>query len=354
MSAPDTAPAPRERPRIAVTSGDCAGIGPELILHALNSEELSERVRLMIYGSGAILERVSRVSGIPFKRPALFASAAAAVSGCPGHILIETPADASLTAIQPGRVHSVCGETAARWIETAARDVIAGRAHALVTAPVSKEAMRLAGVPHPGHTELLAAICGAHDPCMTFFGPEMIVSLATIHTALSRVPSLLDIRKLVRIAALTRDACLRLGTPSPRIGMLALNPHGGENGMFGEEERDIITPAIEEARALGIDIRGPLVPDTAFTWLCPPRRPAPFDAWIAMYHDQALIPFKMTAFDDGVNATLGLPIIRTSPDHGTAFDLAWQGRASPSSFFAAMRLAARMIPGIRSQPQDYR
>lgn len=341
MSAPETAQMERDRPRIAVTCGDCAGIGPELVLHALNSREVAACARLLLYGSGAVLERVSRSSGIPFERPAVSQSAADAHFAYPGHVLIETGEAATLDGVQPGRVQSVCGAAAARWVESAARDVIAGEAHALVTAPINKDALRLAGVPHPGHTEMLAAICGVRDPCMAFFGPDMIVALATIHTALSRVPSLLDIRKLVHIAALTGDACTRAGIVSPRIGMLALNPHGGENGMFGMEERDIIIPAIEEARALGIDIRGPLVPDTAFTWLCPPRRPAPFDAWIAMYHDQALIPFKMTAFETGVNATLGLPIIRTSPDHGTAFDLAWRGTASPASFFAAIRLAAR-------------
>ena len=162
-----------------------------------------------------------------------------------------------------------------------------------------------------------------------------------VSRAVSDVPGLLSLPSLTRTIRLTHEACLRFGVPRPRLGVLALNPHAGEHGLFGKEEDAVIRPAIALARESGIDASGPLVPDTAFTWLVP-GNPAPFDAYVAMYHDQALIPFKMVAFDTGVNVTLGLPLVRTSPDHGTAFDLAWQGKASPASLFSAIRLAADM------------
>jgi 4-hydroxythreonine-4-phosphate dehydrogenase len=190
---------------------------------------------------------------------------------------------------------------------------------------------------------MLASLCGCDDPCMSFFTPGLIISLVTTHTPINRVSALLSIDKLIRVIKLTNEACLKQGIENPHIGLLALNPHAGENSLFGEEELQIIEPAIQQARKEGLKISGPLVPDTAFVWLYPPKKKAPFDAYIAMYHDQALIPFKMAAFDKGVNVTLGLPMVRTSPDHGTAFDLAWQGRASPNSFFEAIRLAARMV-----------
>ena len=228
------------------------------------------------------------------------------------------------------------------WICAAVRDIQAGMADALVTAPVNKEALHLAGVNFPGHTELLAHLTATPAPCMAFYSPGLVVSLATIHEALADVPRLLSIPSLLRVIRLTHTAGRGFGVDAPRIGVLALNPHAGEHGLFGDEEAKIIIPAIKQAKAEGIAASGPLVPDTAFTWLG--KRPAtpPFDAYVAMYHDQGLIPFKMVAFDTGVNVTLGLPVIRTSPDHGTAFDLAWQGKASPASLFSAITLAARM------------
>ncbi|MFO7937255.1 MAG: 4-hydroxythreonine-4-phosphate dehydrogenase PdxA [Kiritimatiellia bacterium] len=338
-------------PRIAVTTGDCAGIGPELVLHAFNSKQIAECANLSVYGNLNILKTVSLRSGISFNpQIRVVKSAEELKDGFQGHVLInsDTP---DLTSIRPRTAQQSCGAAAAAWIETAVKDTISGKSDAVVTAPINKSAINMAGVNFPGHTEMLASLCHTEKPCMAFYSPGLIISLATIHTALSTVPTLLTPEHLLHVCKMTDGLCRQQGIQSPAIGILALNPHAGENGLFGNEELEIIIPLIAEARRQGINLSGPLVPDTAFTWLYPPVKPAPFDAYIAMYHDQALIPFKMAAFDKGVNITLGLPIIRTSPDHGTAYDLAWQGKASPGSFFQAIRMAARMAVSRKNEQE---
>ena len=328
--------------RLALTLGDCAGIGPELALHALASPGLAALCQLCVYGNRRLLERVASASGIPFPETvAMLPPGRISEAPRDRHLLLDYPFEAA-AALVPGALQAACGAMAYTWICAAVRDIQSGNADALVTAPVNKEALHLAGVSFPGHTELLAHLTATPDPCMAFYSPGLTVSLATIHEALADVPRLLSVPSLLRTIRLTHAACLGFGVAAPRIGVLALNPHAGEHGLFGGEEAAVIIPAINRAKAEGIDAAGPLIPDTAFTWLG--KRPVtpPFDAYVAMYHDQGLIPFKMVAFDTGVNVTLGLPIIRTSPDHGTAFDLAWQGQASPASLFSAIALAARM------------
>lgn len=335
-------PSLRHRPRVALTLGDCAGIGPELALRALGSPELAEVCRLSVYGSRKLLDRVAAAAGLPL--PEQLETVQPGQAPAPSserHVLVDFPL-AEADTLRPGQVQAFCGACAFTWIRAAVRDILAGQADALVTAPINKEALHLAGVDYPGHTEMLAALTGAEGPCMAFYAPGLVVSLATIHEALADVPRLLTVPGLLRTIRLTHTACTGFGSAAPRLGVLALNPHAGENGVFGDEESRVIGPAIEQARAEGLDVSGPLVPDTAFTWLANRPAQAPFDAYVAMYHDQGLIPFKAVAFDIGVNVTLGLPIIRTSPDHGTAFNLAWQGKASPASLFSAVALAARM------------
>ena len=333
---------PPARPRLALTLGDCAGIGPELVLRALATPSLNADCQLFAYGNLRLFSRVAAAAGLPL--PAGVAVVPPdGVQAAPRdrHVLVDFPFDGAET-LRPGIVQATCGAAAHAWIRAAVRDIQAGRADALVTAPINKEALHLAGIDFPGHTELLAHLTGASAPCMAFYAPGLIVSLATIHEALADVPRLITAPGLLRTIRLTHAACQGFGAAAPRLGVLALNPHAGENGLFGDEEGRVIMPAIEQARADGLDVSGPLVPDTAFTWLAARPEKPPFDAYVAMYHDQGLIPFKMVAFDTGVNVTLGLPIIRTSPDHGTAFNLAWQGKASPESLFSAIRLAARM------------
>jgi 4-hydroxythreonine-4-phosphate dehydrogenase len=330
---------------LALTLGDCAGIGPELVLQALVSSDLAAVCQLIVYGNLTLLRRVSAVTGYPIDDSlAVWPHDGAKTAPVPHdrHLFFDFPfADAA--ALTPGRVQPSCGAQAYAWICAAVRDIQAGVADALVTSPINKEALHLAGVTFPGHTEILASLTRTPGPCMTFYSPGLVVSLATIHEPLANVPRLLSAETILRTIRLTHAACQSFGVPSPRLGVLALNPHAGENGLFGHEEQTAIIPAIEKAKAEGIHASGPLVPDTAFTWLSTRQPSAPFDAYVAMYHDQGLIPFKMVAFDTGVNVTLGLPLIRTSPDHGTAFDLAWQGKASPSSLFSAIALAARMV-----------
>lgn len=336
---------PFVRPRCAITLGDGAGIGPELVLRALASEVLDATCQMLVYGNRALLRRVASAVGERFPESlTVLPHDCRTTSRLPRdrHILFDFPFEAA-ASIKPGAVQAACGAQAHRWLCAAAEDILRhGLADALVTAPLNKEALNLAGIHFPGHTEILASLTGTPDPCMMFYSPGLRVSLATIHEALSDVPRLLTVSSLLKTIRLTHAACEKWGVPSPRLGVLALNPHAGEQGLFGREELSVIIPALEKAKAEGIVASGPLVPDTAFTWLGSKPSSAPFDAYVAMYHDQGLIPFKMVAFDTGVNVTLGLPLIRTSPDHGTAFDLAWQGKASPASFVSAVRLAAEM------------
>lgn len=341
---------PPPRPRLALTLGDCAGIGPELVLQALASSDLAAACQLIVYGNLTLLRRVSAATGYPLDASlGVWPRGGASATPMPRdrHLFFDFPFEEAAT-LTPGLVQPSCGAHAYALICAAVRDIQAGAADALVTSPINKEALHLAGVSFPGHTEILASLTRTPDPCMTFYSPGLVVSLATIHEPLANVPSLLSAETILRTIRLTHAACQRFGVPSPRLGVLALNPHAGENGLFGHEEQTAIIPAIEKAKAEGIHASGPLVPDTAFTWLSARQPSAPFDAYVAMYHDQGLIPFKMVAFDTGVNVTLGLPLIRTSPDHGTAFDLAWQGKASPSSLFSALSLAARMVHSAKS------
>lgn len=333
-----------KRTRIAISSGDAAGIGPELILKVCSDPQMIKQYAIAVMGNRTIMERVSRQSGIPIPPSLLFTSHKEflKMKTIPENrsICIDLPFPEAST-IQPSMVQAACGREAARWIRTAVEDIQSGHADALVTAPINKEAMHAAGVPFPGHTEMLASLTHTSDPCMAFDSPSLFISLATIHEAIRDVPDLLQVDKLIRTIRLTAQACEKRKGSAPRIGVLALNPHAGENGLFGNEEKEKILPAIEACRADGYDVIGPLVPDTTFTWLLA-HRPAPCDGYVAMYHDQALILFKSVAFDAGVNVTLGLPIIRTSPDHGTAFDLAWQGKATEASLVSAIHLAGKL------------
>jgi 4-hydroxythreonine-4-phosphate dehydrogenase len=319
------------RPRLAVTLGDPAGVGPELVLRLLADEQVDAECQLVVYGNSILALRVAEAARISFSPQQL----------PNGHEWVEIPFSEA-TSIQPGQVQEACGRQALACIEQATRDVMAKKADALVTGPINKESLRLTGVHFPGHTELLAHLTQSSiEPCMAFFADVdrlkstfPMVSLVTIHEPLAKVSSLLTVERIASVIARTDEACRKRGIKSPRIGVLAFNPHASEGGLFGDEERLAIQPAICLAQERGVQAFGPLIPDTAFL--------EKYDALVAMYHDQGLIPFKMAAFDSGVNVTLGLPIIRTSPDHGTAFKIAWQGVAKVESFKNALLLAAQL------------
>ena len=332
-------------PRIGITLGDPAGVGPELVLRLLAEPARQARVQLVVYGSAQLLRRVAQAAGVPWPADLLVASfePGADIPGGPAPVLLDSPFPEAAT-VAPGLVQAACGRMAAIWIACAAHDALTGRIDGMVTGPINKEAIHLAGIRHPGHTEMLAELTGASRTAMLFWSPNLLVSLATIHLPLAGVPAALTRERVLETIRMTAEACVRFGRGGKPIGVLALNPHAGEHGLFGSEETQIIAPAIAAANAEGIPAVGPLVPDTAFV----ENHRAAHAAYVAMYHDQGLIPFKMLAFADGVNVTLGLPIVRTSPDHGTAFDIAWQGKADPSSFCSAIRCAALLAAGATS------
>jgi 4-hydroxythreonine-4-phosphate dehydrogenase len=243
------------------------------------------------------------------------------------------------------------GAAQVSWLEAAVAAARAGRVDTLVTAPISKTWARRAGFAFPGHTELLAERFGAREVAMTFVGPRLVVALATVHVPLARVADTLSVERIVAVGELLAASLARdLGRTGPvRVGVVGLNPHAGEGGMLGGEEGSIIAPAVDTlAQRLGDAARvsGPLVPDAAFRMAAD----GGVDGLVAMYHDQALIPVKLLDFEDAVNVTLGLPIVRTSPDHGTAYDLAGTGRARPASMAAALALAARIRAARAARP----
>jgi 4-hydroxythreonine-4-phosphate dehydrogenase len=330
------------RPLIAVTMGDPAGVGPEICLRLLADATTLECCIPVIFGDLAVLERCARQTRLLPPRRAVSRANWPEI-----HRGLDEPAVLDLTAmdtafLQPGTVNAATGHAAFHYIEAAIAAALAGEVAAVVTAPIHKEALRAAGVPYPGHTEIFADKTHAARSCMMLTSPELTCSFVTAHVGYGEVPGLLSVNRILDVIELTAAALRRIRRRAPRLVVCGLNPHAGEHGLFGNGEEDrFIIPAIEAAIAKGVAIEGPLPPDTAF--LAGRRRQT--DAYICMYHDQGHIPLKALAFDDAVNVTLGLPIIRTSVDHGTACDIAWQAKANPSSLFQAVKLAAHLAAG---------
>jgi 4-hydroxythreonine-4-phosphate dehydrogenase len=310
-------------PRIAVTMGDPAGVGPELCLRLLADPRARAFCAPIVYGDLGVLHRVAKQLGWPPPSPA--------------DVLDLRAIDAD--AVVPGAVSAACGAAAYRYFTHAIDEALAGRVDAIATAPLHKEALHAAGFTYPGHTEILAARTNAERSCMMLTADAITCSLVTVHVGYREVPALLTVERILDTIELTAAAMGRMRGRPPRLLVCGLNPHAGEHGLFGDrEEERVIAPAIAAARARGIDVTGPLPPDTAFL----PKYRQGCDAYVCMYHDQGLIPLKALAFEDAVNVTLGLPIVRTSVDHGTAFDIAWRGVADPSSLFRAVGLAAKL------------
>jgi 4-hydroxythreonine-4-phosphate dehydrogenase len=311
-----------ERPRLALTVGDPAGIGPEVVLRALARAEGID-AQCIVYGPMAsLLDRVTRF-GLQAPQDL-------------GARVVDVPCDA---AIELGRVSAAAGAAAAGAVLRAARDALAGRVDALVTAPLSKEALRAAGQPWPGHTEMLAEAAGAQDVAMLFVGGGLRVVLLTIHRSLRSVPDAISAQEVCRVVRLLHRELPRFGAASRRIALCGLNPHAGEGGLFGDEEARVMVPALGTLRAEGLDVSGPHPADSLFVR----AQRGEFDAVVAAYHDQGLIPVKLAAFGHAVNVTLGLPFVRTSVDHGTGFDIAARGVADPGSLLEAMKLAVQLV-----------
>lgn len=308
---------------MGVTLGDPSGIGPEIVARALCALPKEKFSRIVLFGDEYILEKAYEL-----------------VKGRPSSD-ISTGFESSLSTeeIVPGSPNEASARAQVAYLEAAVHAAKAGQIAGLATAPISKAAAQSAGFPFPGHTEFLAERLAAPEVAMMFAGPKLKVVLATVHEALVDLPKVLTKERIalaIRLAAesLSKD----FGMVCPLIGVLGLNPHAGEGGRFGDEETRVIEPAIRIARAElshDAEVVGPLVPDAAFRM--------DLDCYVAMYHDQGLIPVKLIDFDDSVNMTLGLPIVRTSPDHGVAYDIAGKGDARPTSMMAAIDLAFRLV-----------
>ena len=244
--------------------------------------------------------------------------------------------------IKPGKVSAACGRAGYIYIERAIQAALAGKIDGVVTAPIHKESLNLSGVKFPGHTEIFTALTKAKRSCMMLYSDKITVSMVTTHIGYHEVPGKLSVERVLNVIELTAQTMRQILRREPRIGVCGLNPHAGEHGLFGNhEEEKFVAPAVKRARKKKLDVTGPLVPDAVFTT----GQRNKYDAIVTLYHDQGHIPFKMLAFDTGVNITLGLPIIRTSVDHGTAFDIAWQGKADPTSLFSAIKVAADLATG---------
>ena len=330
-------------PILGLTMGDPAGIGPEICLRALRDPDVRKRCVPVLFGDVAVLRRVggrkfSALSGLVvpaenFARPQTMTER-----------LIVDCAAMDARKVRPGRVSAACGRAAYVYIEQAIYAALCGKIDGVVTAPIHKESLNLSGVKFPGHTEIFTALTQAKRSCMMLYSDKLTVSMVTTHIGYAEVPQNLSSARVQNVIELTAQAMRQILRREPRLGICGLNPHAGEHGLFGRcEEQNIIVPAVKWARRRGITVTGPLVPDAAFTANVRKN----YDALVTLYHDQGHIPFKMLAFDTGVNLTLGLPIIRTSVDHGTAFDIAWQGRADAASLCSAIKVAAELAVGKR-------
>jgi len=316
---------------IGITAGDPNGIGPEVALRAALRPQPADR-RLVLIGHREVWERAARLIGrpLPPEVPDL-----AAPLPCRS---TWDPDMAPPPAHRPGQVRADAARAAYACILSAAAAALNGRLDAIVTAPISKEAFMKAGIREPGHTELLARLTGARRYAMMLFGDKIRVVLATRHLPLRKVADALTADAVVEAVEMLARALPWMGFRRARIGVCGLNPHAGDGGALGDEERTVIAPALARCRRRGWNVAGPIPADAIFHQ----HLAGTYDAVVAMYHDQGLGPMKMLSFATGVNLTLGLPIVRTSPDHGTAFDLAGKGRADPSSTCAALAWAARL------------
>lgn len=322
---------PRKRSTVlALTLGDAGGIGPEVALRAALDPAWPASLHRVLVGSRAVADAAAglcRVRPLPDWNPE---KPSAAVS-------LWDPRPIRL-ALRPGRPSGAAARAAVSWLEAAVEGCLLGRFDGLVTAPICKEGLGLAGIRFPGHTEMLAALTGTRRYAMMLAGGALRVVLATRHLPLAKVPAAVTAEAIREAAELTVESLPWLGYPQGRIAICALNPHAGDGGLLGHEEESVLIPEIRALRRRGFPVDGPIPADVVFYQACQGR----FAAVVAMYHDQGLGPLKMLAFNSGINVTLGLPIVRTSPDHGTAFDVAWSGKADPGSMIEAVRLAARL------------
>jgi 4-phospho-D-threonate 3-dehydrogenase / 4-phospho-D-erythronate 3-dehydrogenase len=324
------------RPLLGITMGDPAGIGPEVVLKALAHAEVFARCRPLVIGDHRILERAAKGLGLDLALEVVTAPAQGTYA--PGQLTLLDLESAPTHAIPVGEATAAAGAAAVAYVFRACDLALAGEIDAVVTAPLNKAAMHLAGFDYAGHTELLTERTGAERVSMLLIGPNLRIVHVSTHVSLTDAIARVTPQRVGDVIQIAHDACRALGIARPRIGVAGLNPHASEGGIFGDDEARHITPAIEAARARGLDVSDPQPPDTVFLR----ATKGAYDVVVAQYHDQGHIPMKLLAFDSGVNVSYGLPIIRTSVDHGTAFDIAGKGIASESSMLAAIDVAVQM------------
>ncbi len=329
----------KQKPVIAITMGDAAGIGPEIIVKALQSKNIYDTCRPLVVGEGRIMSEVIKSLSSPLKlRPARMPDEA---KGDFGTIDLIDLHNLDIKDVITGKVCQACGRAAMEYVTEVAQMALQGRVKAIVTAPINKEATAQAGYGEVGHLEFLARLTHATEyATMLVSGPLRVVHLTT-HYPLKDACELVTRERVMARLRLTHDSFRQWGTSHPRIAVAALNPHGGEGGLFGSEETEQITPAIKEAQESGIDARGPFPADTVFNRAIAGE----FDTVLAMYHDQGHIPIKVYGFEKSVSIAMGLPFIRTSVDHGTAFDIAGKDIADAQSLEEAIKIAVRLSEG---------
>jgi 4-hydroxythreonine-4-phosphate dehydrogenase len=320
--------------KIAITMGDHGGIGPEVIVKALFNSNIRDNYHPVVIGDAEIIREALRLSDLPLKVRNVNGITESELDTGSIDVLEIKP----LLSFEKGSPSKNAGESAVKYIKKAVELALQKQVDAIVTAPLSKKSLRMADFSWPGHTELIAELTKTENFAMMFVSNKLKIILSTIHIPIKDVPKNINEKVILNAIKLAKKASIMCGIRSPRIAVAGLNPHAGESGIMGDEEIKVLAPAINEAEALGIEVSGPHPPDVVFY----KTLKGEFDMVVCMYHDQGLIPFKMLAFDTGVNMTVGLPIIRTSPDHGTAFDIAWQDKANPASMVEAIKLAAKI------------
>ncbi len=334
------------QPVVGITLGDVAGVGPEIIVKALQDPAIYEKCAPLVIGDGDVVNRAVELlpraqdgAGTPLE--VNLVSRVADARFQPGTVDVFEVKNIDLERLEFGQVSAMAGKAAFEYVETAVRLALTGRIDAICTAPLNKEALNKAGYHYPGHTEILAKLAGVRDCAMMLVAGSLRVIHVTTHMSLLDVCRGLNQDRVKTVIRIAHDVVQRLGVASPRIAVAGLNPHASEQGLFGDEEARVIIPAVEDMKAAGLNVTGPWPPDTVFLR----AYRGEFDIVVAMYHDQGHIPVKMLGFESGVNITAGLPIIRTSVDHGTAFDIAWKGIANPRNMREAIDLAALFAQG---------
>lgn len=322
-------------PTIAISLGDPAGVGPEVVCKAMATGKLRQAARWVIVGDAWLVEQEAHRYGWDFSECDVISAISQVKTG---RIALLDAAQFSKSDHVVGKVSAACGAAAIQYVKTAAELCIDGSVDAMVTAPICKESVSLNHMPNfMGHTEYIAALCGDQEPRLMLFNKKISVVHVSTHVSLVEATKL-STNRIAETIRIGYEAMVRLGLPRPRIAVCGLNPHAGENGMFGTEETEFISPAITMAKEQGIACEGPLPADTLFYLATQDR----YDLIVAMYHDQGHAPMKLLDFEHTVNVTLGLPIIRTSVDHGTAFDIAGKNQAQATNLLEAMQLATRL------------